>query len=93
VGAIIFTYLSTFIYHEELAVSTMGTFSKQEAESINLETQIYKGWPQTMLWFIGIPKVNSTNELLGLMPALTFLAFWTGLTLIPNLLFWGFSAL
>jgi len=60
IGAIVFTYISTFFYREEIALTTAGQFTKEEALRMNLKTDTYYGWPSTIFWGgLGIPKVNS----------------------------------
>lgn len=90
IGAILFTYLSTFFHQEELAVTTMGEFTEEEATRMNLDTQTYKGWPKAMYWWgFGLPKVDSPFELIGYIPAYIFWFVFVWLSIAPNLLFWG----
>jgi len=93
IGSILFTFLSTFFHEEELAVTTMGEFSKEEAARMNLDTQTYKGWPEVMYWWgFGLPKVDSPFELIGYIPAYIFWFVLVGLSFLPNLLFWGLAS-
>lgn len=90
IGAILFTYASTFFYQKELALTTAGEFTKDEAVRMNLTTSIYRGWPSIIFWGgLELPKVSSVGELVGYIPAYLFYFVMIGLYLVPNLLFWG----
>jgi len=90
IGAIVFTYLSTFFCQKEMAFTMMGDYIKEEAVRMGLETQIYKGWPSLMPWQrFEIEKLDN--------PTFFILYLWAYLFLIiifslPNLLFWGLAS-
>lgn len=92
VGAILFTYLSTFFYQEELAITKIGDYTKEEAAYYGYETEIYKGWPNVIYWGgFGIPSdVRSLLDFIGYIPAYILYFAVVLMSIIPDLLFWGF---